>query len=173
MTGRKAAIVVVAGYVAALLAAFAVFEIRQRSMRGPVSEASAGMSAFGDALLFLGVFAVVALVPTGVALHAMRRFDRFWPALANAALGVAATGVLAVAMYAFTAAHASDAFQWSVLALLRMLASPVLCAGFALAGFIAPEPRWRKRLFAAAAVDGAIVVCVVAFVLYAAFSRAA
>ena len=58
--------IVVAGYVAAGLAATATLEIRLLNTQGPDVQASAGMYAFGDLLLFLGVFGFAALFPTGL-----------------------------------------------------------------------------------------------------------
>jgi hypothetical protein len=63
---------VTAGYVAAFLMASAAVAIRVASTSGPDAQASSGMYAFGDALLFVAVCGVAALVPTGVALFFLR-----------------------------------------------------------------------------------------------------
>jgi hypothetical protein len=52
--------VVLAGYVAAVLAAAAALEVRLLDTQGPDAQASAGMYAFGDAMLFLAVFGFAA-----------------------------------------------------------------------------------------------------------------
>jgi hypothetical protein len=66
--------VVLAGYVTSVLAACAAVDFRQPHTQGEHVQASAGMYAFGDALLFLAVFGVAALFPTGLALHFLRPF---------------------------------------------------------------------------------------------------
>ncbi len=65
-------VLVVAGYVAALLLASAAVAIRIADTSGPDAQASAGMYAFGDGLLFIAVFTTVALFPTGLALWFLR-----------------------------------------------------------------------------------------------------
>jgi hypothetical protein len=69
--------VVLAGYVAAVLAACAAVDVRQLHTQGEHVQASAGMYAFGDALLFLAVFGFAALFPTGLALHFLRSLPLF------------------------------------------------------------------------------------------------
>lgn len=60
--------VVAVGYIAAFLIASAAVGVRLANTSGPDAQASSGMYAFGDALLFVAVFGVAALVPTGAAL---------------------------------------------------------------------------------------------------------
>lgn len=74
---RKMALVA-CGYVAAFLFAFAILAVYTASTSTPDRSASSGMSAFGDSLLFLAVFAVAAIPATGAALFFLaRRFSRF------------------------------------------------------------------------------------------------
>ena len=65
---------VLAGYVAAALADCAAVGVQQYSTQHAQARASAGMYAFGDALLFVAVFGGVALFPTGVALCFLRPY---------------------------------------------------------------------------------------------------
>ena len=60
---------VIAGYVAACLIAYGAVYINDLFMDPAVLQASSGMSAFGDLILFIGVFGVLALFPTGLALY--------------------------------------------------------------------------------------------------------
>jgi hypothetical protein len=64
--------VVLAGYVAAVLAASAAVAVRVAHTSGPDAQASAGMYAFGDGLVFIAVFSAVAVFPTGLALCRQR-----------------------------------------------------------------------------------------------------
>ena len=58
---------VIGGYVAACLIASAVVYVWELFTQDPIAQASSGMYAFGDLLLFIGVFGGLALIPTGLA----------------------------------------------------------------------------------------------------------
>jgi hypothetical protein len=60
---------VIGGYVAACLVASGAVYAYQLFTQGPASQASAGMYAFGDFILLVGVFGVLALFPTGLVLY--------------------------------------------------------------------------------------------------------
>jgi hypothetical protein len=61
------------GYVAACLVAVGAVYINGLFMDPAILQASSGMSAFGDLILFVGVFGVLALFPTGLALYFLVR----------------------------------------------------------------------------------------------------
>ena len=67
MSRRAKLGLVVGGYVAACLIASGVLYLWQLSTQSASAQASAGMYAGGDVLLFIGVFGVLALFPTGLA----------------------------------------------------------------------------------------------------------
>jgi hypothetical protein len=69
MTTKKRILIVLGGYALAALAAYAVLEIHVAASAGPDRETSAGMYAFGDALLFLAVLGVGAVPPTAAAVR--------------------------------------------------------------------------------------------------------
>ena len=92
--------VVTAGYVAAFLLASGVVAIRVASTSGPAAQAESGMYAAGDAMLFVAVFGVAALVPTGAALFFLRSYRRFWTVLSAVGLGIGITGLAAVVLFA-------------------------------------------------------------------------
>jgi hypothetical protein len=159
MNGLVKSGIVLAGYVTAVLAANAAVDYRLLHTQGEDAQASAGMYAFGDALLFLAVFAVVAVLPTGLALYFLRPYRLFWTALSLTALSLAATGLLAAAVYvlaSFQAPPGSRWELWAAFAVLRMLAAPPLATAFALAGLIAPNRTSRWSLLVAAAIEGAV-----------------
>ena len=64
---------VIGGYVAACLAAVGAVYIHDLFMDPAVLQASSGMSAFGDLILFIGVFVFLALFPTGLMLYFLIR----------------------------------------------------------------------------------------------------
>src|SRR6185503_7420211 len=87
--------IIVAGYVAAIVIAVAAVASHVASTSGPAAQASSGMYAFGDAVLFVAVFGVLALVPTAVALVFLRPYRHFWMVLATIGMAFAITGLAA------------------------------------------------------------------------------
>jgi hypothetical protein len=61
------------GYIAACLVASGVVYVNQLFTQSVAAQASAGMSAFGDFILFVIVFGVRALFPTGLVLYFLFR----------------------------------------------------------------------------------------------------
>jgi len=64
---------VIGGYVAACLIASGVVYVWELFTQGSIAQASSGMYAFGDLMLFIGVFGVLALIPTGLAVYFLSR----------------------------------------------------------------------------------------------------
>jgi len=61
--------VVIGGYILACLIASGVMYIYERFTQDAVSQASSGMYAFGDLILFMSVCGFLALFPTGLAIY--------------------------------------------------------------------------------------------------------
>ena len=59
---------VTGGYAVACLVAGGVAYLNQLFTNDAASQASAGMAAFGDFILFIGIFGFLALFPTGLLL---------------------------------------------------------------------------------------------------------
>lgn len=76
MRGYVKAGIVAAGYVAAFLIAWAAVALHMATTNQAEASAASGMYAFGDTILFLGVFGVLALLPTGAAVFFV--FGRFF-----------------------------------------------------------------------------------------------
>jgi hypothetical protein len=91
--------VVLAGYVAAVLVASAAVAVRVANTSGPDADASAGMYAFGDGLLFIAVFSAVGLFPTGLALWFLRPYRWCWVVLSIGAVTITATALLAASAW--------------------------------------------------------------------------
>ena len=68
--------VVISGYAVACLVASGAVYVNQLFTQNAAAQASGGMYAFGDLLLFIGVFGVLALLPTGLALYFLVRAFR-------------------------------------------------------------------------------------------------
>lgn len=64
---------VIGGYVAACLIAVGVVYIYEWFTQDAAAQASSGMYAFGDLILFVGVLGFLALFPTGLALYFLFR----------------------------------------------------------------------------------------------------
>lgn len=61
--------IVAGGYLLAFIMAFAAVALHAALAGEAGAQASGGMSAFGDLVLFVAVFGAVALVPTGAGLY--------------------------------------------------------------------------------------------------------
>jgi hypothetical protein len=123
--------VVAVGYVAAFLIASAAVALRVATTSGSDAQASSGMYAFGDSLLFVAVFGICALVPTGAALFLLRPYRRFWTVLSAFAVAVAVTGVTAAILFFVGRAVAHSALATlAALSVLRILVAPLLALTF-------------------------------------------
>lgn len=148
---------VAGGYIAAFLLASAAVAIHVASTSGPDAQTSSGMYAFGDALLFLAVFGVSALVPTGAALFFLRPYRRFWTALSALGLVVAVTGITAVILFA-VGRHATESplATWAGLSVLRILVAPLLALAFLVCAILSPHRSPRGAFGAATVMEAAV-----------------
>lgn len=146
--------VVVLGYVAAFFIASAVTAIRIALTSGPDASASSGMYAFGDAFLWLNVFGMCALLPTGAALYFLRPYRRLWELIGFTGVVVAATGVMSALLFSFgRATEASFLGVWAQLSPLRMLVAPLLAFVFLVCALMAPRGAPRIALLSAALLE--------------------
>lgn len=149
--------VVAGGYIAALLVASAAVGIRLATTSGPDAQASSGMYAFGDALLFAVVFGVAALVPTGAGLFLLRPYRRFWMALSAFGLGVAVTGLVAAALFAIGRHVApSPLATWAGLSVLRILLAPLLALTLFVCTVLSPYRVPRLAFLVATVMETAV-----------------
>jgi hypothetical protein len=146
------------GYAAAFLLAAAAFALRQwMTADNPGAQASSGMSAFGDSVVFVAVFGVAALAPTGLALYFLRPVRRFWTAASICALAVAATGVAASVLFWTTRAQPPRHSLLTLAAdfsLVRVIVAPLLTAAFLTCAGFAPAPGPRRAFALAALCEG-------------------
>jgi hypothetical protein len=148
---------VAAGYLGAFLIAAAAVAIRVASTSGPEAQASSGMYAFGDAVLFVGVFALLALAPTAAALYWLRPYRTIWIGLASVAVAVASTGAVGAAIFAL-GRYSGPASMLGALSVLRILLACILAPTFLVVALIAPSRGPRVALLAAAAIELAVVM---------------
>ena len=147
---------VAGGYIAAFLIASAAVAVRVANTRGPEAQASSGMYAAGDAFLFVAVFGVSALVPTGAALFFLRPYRHVWTVLSALGLAVAVTGVSAAILFA-VGRHAgpSPLATLAGLSVLRILAAPLLALTFLVCTILSPHRSPRFAFLAATLMEAA------------------
>ena len=159
MNGFAKSGVVLAGYAVAVLLASVAVAVRIAQTSGPDAQASAGMYAFGDLMLFVAVFGVAAIPPTGLAFFFLRPYRAFWIVIPLAGLAFAATGLAAALVYVsadYWAPPGSTGELWAGLAVLRMLPAPLLVIFFLLSAFVAPNPSSRRALLVATGMESAV-----------------
>jgi hypothetical protein len=149
---------VAAGYVAAFVVAAAAVMLNAAWTAGPDRQASSGMFAFGDGLLFLAVFGVAAAAPTGAGLFLLRPYHSFWRVLTVAALVVAATGLasLGLCLMVRTAGASPIIRSWSAFAVLRILVAPLVALALLVSGAFAPLRPARIALCACTISEAAV-----------------
>jgi hypothetical protein len=138
--------------------------IRERLNQSPEAQAASGMYAFGDLLMGIAVFGLLALGPLALTLYWLRPVTRFWILLARAALVLVATGPLAVLAAGWLRQLLGN---WTILATARIGFMPLIAPALLVAGLFAPQSRPRLILVASAVVEGGIfaLVILVKFVL--------
>jgi hypothetical protein len=127
------------GYVIALVVATAGVACHVIATTGFGMRGYSGMNAFGDALLFLVVFAVAAIPPTGAALFFLRPNPRFWRAYSVVALVFGIIGVAAFAVWAVDSRSVAAG-----LAFPGILIAPLCALNFLLSTLVAPN--WGSRI---------------------------
>ena len=143
------------GYIAALAIAWLVVRIYLAATSGSEPQGSDGMLAFRDSLLFLAVFGLAAVPPTGAALFFLKSRPAFWVTLSVASLAVALTSLAAALTYVGPLAFESGSLlrTWSMLAPVRILVAPLFALFFLLGSLIAPNRSARISLIAAMAIE--------------------
>lgn len=151
--------IVVGGYAAALAVAGATVAMYVALTNGPDRQASSGMHAFGDGLLFLAVFAVAAVPASGAGLYFLRPHSAFWRVVSAVAITAGVTGIGAAGIYLTAQARMASAGSilhvWSGAAVLRILVGPLIVLWLLLAGVLAPTRSSRILLLMGAAAEAA------------------
>jgi hypothetical protein len=153
---RKVALIV-GGYAVCLLIASAAVAIRVATTSGSARQAAGGMYGFGDAILFVGVFGVFALVPTGAALFLLRPYRTFWKMLSALGLALAVTGVAAAIIFAVGKGDPTTRLAiWAGYSVLRILISPLLALAFIVCAAFSPQKTPGIALAIAAMMEIAV-----------------
>jgi hypothetical protein len=118
------------------------------------------MFAFGDSLLFLAVFGLAAMPATGAALFFLRPLHWLWRFLSFGALGIATTGIVALADYLAPRNADTGSFLgvWSSLSPIRFLLAPLLAVAFFLSCLLAPTRATRIAFLSATGIETVVFV---------------
>jgi hypothetical protein len=155
---------VIGGYVAAVVAggvAAWAYDVHTRSLP---YDTSGGMYAGGELMASLAAFAIVALVPTSMALWFLRRHTGFWNAVAILSVGFASVGLVAVLVSMVTngTPRGAPLMVVELLGLSQLLGAPFWCAAFILFTVMAPTREIRSRMSLAVVME--VVIGVFAFI---------
>lgn len=155
--------IVLAGYVLALIASVAAVAIYDRAFSAADNQTMGGMIAGAELIYGTGVFLLVALAPTLLALWFVRKSRRVWAWFTGFGLLFAVVGFAAVlATFAIhEPPHATLIVIAGVIGVAQMLGSPIWIGGFVLFAWLAPALELRRRLVFAAAIEAAVAVCAV------------
>lgn len=152
-SGVARLVLILVGYLVAFCVAFAVVATYVAATDSPEAQASSGMHAFGESLLFLAVFGLASIPATMAALFFLRPYRAFWRVAAVLALGITATVVIALIAYLLTENAGAVPGIWSSLAPLRILMAPLCAIAFFLSGLFAPIRFCRLIFIGAASIE--------------------
>lgn len=142
------------GYVASIVIAGVVVWLRAFLFPLPQAEASGGMAAFADFLLFGAAFSIFAIIPTIRLLRTQTASPTFWRAWSSVAVVITVTGLIAGIAY-LAPNHLQPAYlqMVGVLSPLRILGAVPLAAGFMLSAIHAPQGATRKIFLGCAGIE--------------------
>jgi hypothetical protein len=152
------------GYAGALAIAGAVVWLYVALTSHVDRVAQSGMTAFGDGLVFLAAFGVLAVAPTAAALYFLRPYPAFWRALSTAAVTLAASAVVSAAAYVAMRAQIDIPVLVGLAdaGILRLFFAVVFVPAFLAAAVFAPSRGARIALGVSAAFE---TISVATFVL--------
>lgn len=161
----------VAGWGAALVAAYALVQLRYRWEDPASAAASSGARAFGDVTLILAAFGVLSIPATWALLRAVRDVDVAWRALSWAGLGWAALAPASLAVRFLAALPKGEsAGAWTApleaanaYAFIRLLATPACLPALGVAWWACRHAASTRRLRWAFAFEAAGLGGLVAF----------
>ena len=139
------------GYAAVFAAAAVLLYGRHlQELRYP-AEASGGMWAAGDAMLYMFI-AGLFLVPTAAFIWVLAQSESVYPVFSQILLGLSFSAPICLGMLWLGAGQAAQSFD--NLCLLRLLASPFILTGIGISRFVARFDREKKLLSYAFLIEG-------------------
>jgi len=155
--------IVLAGYGLAFIASVAAVAIYDWHFTAADNQTMGGMIAGGELMYGTGVFLLVALAPTLLALWFMRKSRPAWSWFTGFGLAFAILGLAAVlaTLAIREPPRATLIMLAGVIGVAQMLGSPLWIGGFALFAWLAPARDLRRRMLFAAAIEVAVGACAV------------
>ena len=153
--------IVVAGYGLAFITSVAFVAIYDRHFTAADNQTMGGMIAGAEMIYGTGIFLLVALAPTSLALWWMRKSRPVWVWFTSVGLAFAILGFAAVLLtLSLREPPRTLLFQLaSVIGVAQMLGAPLWVGGFALFAWLAPAPDLRRGMLLATAIEAAVAAC--------------
>jgi hypothetical protein len=164
MRPRAKVAIVFLGFVLALAIAYIALKVYVALTAGPDREQYAAMFAFGDSLLFLGIFGAAAVPALSATLYFLRPYPTFWRLLSIPTLVVCVTSVAASIAISYQRATGSAGALSTPLALgsLEVIFAPGFVMLFLFFGIFAPS-RSARIVFVAATLAEAVAFLIFLF----------
>ena len=152
---------VFAGYVVAILAGWATGVLYDLRMAQMPYDTSGGMYAAGQGMAVLGVFLVIALVPTLLALWFLRRSEALWRTIAVGAIAFATIGLISIAVMWVARGDFRHPvlIAFDLIALAQLLGVPLWTAAFVLFAAIAPQGAAKRMMVTALRLELLCALC--------------
>ena len=150
------------GYLAALVIAVVAVALHSLFVDDRLVQASSGMYAFGDLMLFLIVFCGAAIPATVAALWMLRLHPLFRKI--SAAIATIFTMMGCVSLLIYLGSHSSEASrwikEWSAAAVLRIVFSPFFSGISFLFGLLTPSRSIRAVFLGCALIEALLFAAV-------------
>ena len=152
------------GYAAVLVVAATLLYGRHLQELKYPAEASGGMWAAGDALLYIFI-ACFFMVPTIFLLFVIARFEAFYKAYSQLLLSLSLTAPLCVSVFFFGENHVVQTLN--ILCLYRLILSPFILVGIGVSRLVARFDRAKRLISYAFLIEGLTLAIAVALVIHA------
>ena len=153
--------IVLAGYGLAFIASVAFAAIYDRHFTAADNRTMGGMIAGAELIYGTGIFLLVALAPTSLAMWFMRNSRPVWACFTGFGLAFAILGLPAV-LFTLTIREPPRALLIqlaSVIGVAQMLGSPLWVGGVAHFAWLAPARDLRRGMLFATAIEVAVAAC--------------
>ena len=157
---------VAASYAAVLVtAAVLIYERHMQYVKNPQDAvASSGMYAGGDLILEVFIGCMV-LVPTGILVLVLRKSEELYTRYAKVLLGVSATAPISLAIFMIPAVNQGASTLGEICA-DRILASPLVLAGFGFSRLLARFDQAKRWTTYALLLEGLTLVLTVGVLVF-------
>jgi hypothetical protein len=152
------------GYAAVLVVAATLLYGRHLQELKYPAEASGGMWAAGDALLYIFIVGLF-MVPTVLLIWVTARFEAFYTAYSNFLLGLSLTAPVCLSVIFLGENHVGQSLI--TLCLYRLMWSPFILVGMGISRLVARFDRSKQFASYALLIEGLTLAIAVALVIHA------